>query len=552
MFRTVRTLTRLQPFRPSFGPRHVPFLSTQADSNSTSPQSFVPSTEPSTAHALPLPGGNTTRIHRLEAHSAILNAYNRVSHANTSHTHARLHPADIVPAGRRFCFVGVGLTTNWAGLLTALDGRVFNSTPYVVVVRDVFDRSGSRQCLSDWFAVIADDIVAVHSDLLTPEPRRRIVNVYMKQSDGDYHLVQNDVDFVEYLHSSGWRVVPVSSNHDLEQLRSGNAQIPIQQSTNHVLACAPTAFSYNVGAATDNHFMNEVTKGLATPGQTDSEDIAMKLRRQVLTEFGNLHAKLIDRRDGVGAHVHLFTHEDWHHTPDACFPNNTFSTHTNLETGDAGVLVLYPMRDETRRKERRLVQRLLTRGKRYSHVYDMTREESSERAAFLEGTGSLVLDRVNRIAYVALSARSDLRLARAWGRMMNYTMVPFTSVDEEQRPIYHTNVMMAVGSRVAVVCGESIADQGEREMVVKTLQDTGHDVIMIDYEQTKQFCGNIIELEGFYGQQMLVMSTKAHNGFTQEQRERMLESVERLVHADISTIERVGGGGVRCTIAELF
>lgn len=557
MFRTVLRLTHLQQFRPSFGPRHVLFLSTQAHSDSsttTPPQPFAASTEPSTAHALPLPGGNTTRAHRLEAHATILNAYNRISHANTSHSHARLHPADIVPAGRRFCFVGVGLTTNWAGLLTALEGRAFNGTPYVVVVRDVFDRCDSRRCLSDWFAVIADDIVAVHSDLLTPEPRRRIVNVYMKQNDGDYHLVQNDVDFVEYLHSSGWRVVPVSSKHDLEQLRSGNTKIPIQQSTNHVLACAPTAFSYNVGAATDNHFMNEVTTGLATNhGHTDGQDdMAMKLRRQVLTEFGNLHAKLIDRRDGVGAHVHLFTHEDWHHTPDACFPNNTFSTHTNLETGDTGVLVLYPMRDETRRKERRLVQRLLTRGKRYSHVYDMTREESSDRAAFLEGTGSLVLDRVNRIAYVALSARSDLRLARTWGRMMNYTVVPFTSVDEEQRPIYHTNVMMAVGSRVAVVCGESIVDQEERETVVGTLQDTGHDVIMIDYEQTKQFCGNVIELEGFYGQQMLVMSTKAHNGFTQEQRERMLEGVQRLVHADISTIERVGGGGVRCTIAELF
>lgn len=215
------------------------------------------------------------------------------------------------------------------------------------------------------------------------------------------------------------------------------------------------------------------------------------------------------------------------------------------------MLVLYPMKTPSRRKERDNFERLLSRG-RYTHIYDMTREENAYQPSFLEGTGSLVLDRVNHIAYVALSSRSDLRLARAWARVMGYSVLPFTALDKEGRPIYHTNVMMAIGTRVAVLCSESITDRHQREMVRDSLRSTGHALVEISLDQVGKFCGNVLELENFYGEQVIVMSTAAYNSFTQEQRETMLGHVTHLLHSDISTIEAVGGGGVRCTIAELF
>lgn len=470
-----------------------------------------------------------------------------------------MHPADIVPSANAV-FVGVGLNTNWPGLLAAMDGHVFRNRR-VVAIRDVFDRSSDRECLADWFAVVADDVVAVDVSVVRPDLlRRRFINEYViaeehnvPDSHNDstplgsaYRVVRNDVDLVEFLHSSGYRVVPVSSRAELHALRDGRVPIPLQQSTNHVLLCAPTAFQYNAGAAADNHFMPDM------PPETALNDGGAALRRKVLSEFSALHNVLTEKQGGVGAQVHLFTHEDWHHTPDAVFPNNTFSTHTNLETGDACTLVLYPMKDESRRRERRLVQRLLMRG-RYTQVYDLTREETrADRPAFLEGTGSLVLDRVHRVAYVALSQRSDIRLSRAWARVMDYTLVPFTATDREGRAIYHTNVMMSVGTRVAVVCGESIADARERETVFSALRETGKEVINISYDQVEKFCGNVLELESFFGEQMMVMSSGAHKAFTEDQKETMLGGLKDLIHADISTIEKVGGGGVRCTIAELF
>lgn len=498
---------------------------------------------PSTAHSLPLTGGTASQPQRQALRDHILKQWRTISLPR----YAQWSSADVIPAApdANTTFVGVGLNTNWPALHAAMEAGVFGMHGgKVAAVKDVFDRSGERQTLSDWFALVADDVVAVLKDVVKPTNNtRRFVNEYVR-ADGTgapYSLVRNDVDLIEYLHSNGLRVIPVSSKAELAALREGQKPIPAQQSTNHVLACAPTAFQFNQSAASDNHFMTDEQRAVAEQSS---------LRRQVLTEFADLHAKLTDRRDGVGALVHLFTHEDWHNTPDACFPNNTFSTHTNLETGSACVLVLYPMKDETRREERRLVQRLLQFG-RYTQVYDLTREEDTTNPAFLEGTGSLVLDRVNHIAYVALSQRSDLGLARAWARVMGYTLVPFTSVDRHGRAIYHTNVMMSVGTGVAVVCGESIVDEAERAHVMDTLRTTGHAVVDISQDQIERFCGNVLELESFYGEQVMVMSTGAHDAFREDQRELLLEHTARLVHADISTIEKVGGGGVRCTIAEL-
>lgn len=537
---------RAPKFPLSFRRRVCQTLATEgqtAPGQSGSPAKHPKSPFPSTAHSLPLAGGEDSLSKRSAVHSEIVASWHRLQLPK----HAIWSSADIIPASpdTSAVFIGVGMHTNWPAMHAAMEDGVFGQgVSKVVAVRDVFDRVQNRAVLSDWFALVADDVVAVVRDVVKPtSTTRRFVNEYVRGGgvDAPYVLVKNDIDLIEYLHSNGFRVVPVENKQELVSLRDGTRPIPVQQSTNHVLACAPTAFSYNLSAAADNHFMID----------QDLQSVdGMPLRRKVLTEFAALHAKLTDRRDGVGAQVHLFTHEDWHNTPDACFPNNTFSTHTNFETGTACVLVLYPMKDETRRKERRLVQRLLTSG-RYTQVYDLTREEDAAKPAFLEGTGSLVLDRVNRIAYVAMSARSDLRLATQWARVMGYELVPFTAVDRVGRAIYHTNVMMSVGTRVAVVCGESIADMSERSRVFGLLEETGHHVVDISLEQVERFCGNVLELESYFGEQIMVMSTGAHEAFSEEQRVALLEHTERLVHADISTIEKVGGGGVRCTIAEL-
>jgi len=183
-------------------------------------------------------------------------------------------------------------------------------------------------------------------------------------------------------------------------------------------------------------------------------------------------------------------------------------------------------------------------------VLDLSKDE--EAGKFLEGTGSIVLDRVNRVAYVALSERSDADEAAKWAASLHYSLVTFTASDAQNRPIYHTNVMMAVGTSVAVVCLECVADAAERARLRQSLEGTGHEIVDISREQVNKFCGNVLELEHVQGYPVLVMSTQAYNGFTQAQRETLLKHERDLIHADIATLERIGGGGVRCTIAELF
>lgn len=485
---------------------------------------------------LPLPGGEGTD-------SGMREAVGRVDGVDAR---------DVVVGGKGDVFVGVGERTSWGGVERVL-GR--GGGGRIVVVRDVFDRCGERAGLRDVMRIVGGDVCAVLKGVVGGPGAgegfrmKRFVNEYVV-GQGEWRCVRNDVDLVEWLHLNGYRILPVESRTELERVERGEMPVPLQQSTNHVLMCSPTAFEFNEDAAEDNRFMNVLE------AREENGEPSRAVRRRVLDEFAALHDRLVDRVNGVGVTCHLFTsnapmgfasHELG--APDALFPNNTFSTHTNLETGKSCMLVLYPMKAESRRRERRIAQRLLSRG-RYTHVYDMTREEESQR--FLEGTGSLVLDRVNHIAYVALSARSDLDLARTWARVMGYTVVPFSSFDEEGHPIYHTNVMMSIGTRVAVVCSECIRDPAERHLVLDSLRSTGHHVVDITMDQVNAFCGNVLELEDFYARQCLVMSTGAFNAYTQEQREALTEHTSRLVHADIPTIEHVGGGGVRCTIAELF
>jgi hypothetical protein len=326
---------------------------------------------------------------------------------------------------------------------------------------------------------------------------------------------------------------------------SGQATEGHAQSTNEVLMVAPTAFEFNEVCAEDNHFMSFVSKA-------DKE----AARERVLREYSGLHKMLVDE---VGLKVHLFQHDESHGTPDACFPNNWFSTHGSQElSGTGSALVTYPLKSPNRRLERRKdILDYIKAVKNYErriHLeeYETNEQKKKEQPMFLEGTGCLVLDRANLVAYAALSERCDLALAEKWVEELGYTkLVAFHAYDEQHKPVYHTNVLMSVGTSMAVLCSDSIRDERERQVVLDSLQKTGHQVVEITHKQMNSLCGNVLEVLSSSSHPALAMSTRSFNAFTPEQR-KVLARHASLHHAPIDTLETIGGGGVRCCIAEIF
>lgn len=230
--------------------------------------------------------------------------------------------------------------------------------------------------------------------------------------------------------------------------------------------------------------------------------------------------------------------------PDAIFPNNWVSFHAD------GTAVLYPMLAQNRRTERRLdILESLTRahGFRIARTLDLTTHERDE--AYLEGTGSLVLDRVNRHVYACFSPRTHLDALGDFAQQLDYEIVGFAASDAGGTPIYHTNVLMCIGTRFAVLCAESIEDAERRAAVCRILESTGHDVLGISHEQMHAFVGNMLELRGARGA-VIAMSATALAALTPAQRKR-LEAHGTLVSTPIPTIERYGGGSVRCMLAEI-
>ncbi|GJQ08742.1 hypothetical protein GpartN1_g533.t1 [Galdieria partita] len=480
---------------------------------------------------LNLTGGNLSEEKRRRK---ALEIGNSIANLNMT-SNEKLSNEDVVWIDEKMCLVGIGLRTNYDGFTKALYSGIFNSKR-VAAVRDIFDRSVSHATLSSCVKVVSDDIVVILDSVQNPL-KRRLVNLYFETEKFHFSLERHDMDFTEFLHEAGLRVIPVSTESEVIAFR--REDVPVQQSTNHVLMVAPTAFAPNLYTAEDNFFMDSAR----------SQDVA-DLQQKALHEYASLY-NLVTAKDAAGLRVHLFTHETYHDTPDAVYPNNWFSTHTDLEVGEC-TLVLYPMKAPNRRKERRpeFLQRLFM-FRRYTNVFDLTRHEEAPEPRFLEGTGSLVLDRVNRVAYCCLSERTDLTLARTWARVMGYSLEPFTAWDASGRPIYHTNVMMSVGTHVAVICSSSIQDKEERKRVCSRLMDS-HEVVDISLSQVNSFCGNVLEVENFYGKPVMLMSSTAYHAFDSKQLELLQRYEHDLLHVDISTIERVGGGGVRCSIGELF
>lgn len=307
--------------------------------------------------------------------------------------------------------------------------------------------------------------------------------------------------------------------------------MPERQTTDTVLMIRPARFASNPQTAASNAFQQAAA--VADP------DAARQAAEQ---EFEGLVAAL--EQAGIDVLVWPDTAEPV--KPDAIFPNNWLSTH-----GD-GSVTLYPMEAENRRLERRhdLIENLSTRyGFNVRRVVDLS--DAERRGEFLEGTGSLVLDRANRTAYACLSSRTHERTLARWAEQFGYETVSFAAVDENGRSIYHTNVMMSIGSRIAIVCLAAIASPAELERVRSKLADSGHEIVDVSFAQMRAFAGNVLELVNRTGEAVMVMSERARTALTAEQI-HAIERHARIVAAPVNTIEDQSGGGVRCMLAEVF
>ena len=291
----------------------------------------------------------------------------------------------------------------------------------------------------------------------------------------------------------------------------------------------PVRFESNPLTAASNRFQ----------GKTDSAPA----QQQALAaqEFDALVSEL--RSAGIEVIVIDDTHEP--HTPDAIFPNNWISTHAD------GRVVLYPMEAENRRTERRMeiVDYLGNEGGRLvTELVDLSAHEDSGH--YLEGTGSMVLDRVNRVAYACVSTRTHLDPLGDFAQRMGYDVVAFEAVDSGGVPIYHTNVLMNIGEEVAVICADAIVRDDQRDAVLARLRETGHEVVLLSYAQLDAFAGNMLELRNNRGERVLAMSQQAYDSLDEEQ-QAVLAANGRVISAAINNIESSAGGSVRCMLAEI-
>jgi len=298
------------------------------------------------------------------------------------------------------------------------------------------------------------------------------------------------------------------------------------QSTSHLLMIRPVNFGFNEETAESNAFQNR---------NADKDGVQQK----ALAEFDQMVNEL--RSNGVDVTVIDDTPQPY--TPDSIFPNNWISFHAD------GNIFLYPMQAENRRLERQEdIISQIEDNFTVHRIEDLSRFEVEGK--YLEGTGSMVLDRTNKIAYACISPRTDRKVLALFCKQAGYKDVSFGAFDEHQQAIYHTNVLMCVGSGFVVICLDSIADHHERNEVVTVLKLTHKEIIDISFEQMNHFAGNMLEVKNSAGETLIVMSKSAYEALNQLQKEA-LGKYGKLVYSDISTIEINGGGSARCMMAEV-
>lgn len=303
-----------------------------------------------------------------------------------------------------------------------------------------------------------------------------------------------------------------------------------RQITDSILMVRPGNFKYNEETADDNVFQKKIE------GASESE-----IQKKVLSEFDGM----VDLLQRAGIKVLVYRENENSDNPDSIFPNNWFSTHSD------GSFITFPMLAPSRRGERsesiiEFVKEEFSVEQRYSF------EQYEKENQFLEGTGSMIFDRKERIVYASLSERTHIQLLDKFCLLRNYEKVAFDALDQRGKPIYHTNVMMSVGSQMAVVGLDAIVDSAQRDFVLHRLNQSGKSVIEISQDQIDQFAGNMLQL---YSPEkdthFLVMSETAKKSLTRAQIKRV-NDFATILSIPIPTIEKVGGGSVRCMMAEIF
>ena len=301
------------------------------------------------------------------------------------------------------------------------------------------------------------------------------------------------------------------------------------QTTDTVLMIEPAAFGFNAETAQNNYF------------QVNSENA--ETQNRALQEFNNFVEKL--RSKGINVITMKDTLEP--HTPDSIFPNNWISMHQD------GTVVLYPMCAVNRRWERRNdILEILKRNFSVKEIIDLSAPENDGK--FLEGTGSMIFDHDNKLAYGSVSLRLDEQLFREFCEKFGFEPVVFHSyqtANNERLPIYHTNVMMCVADQFVVICLDCIDDETERVNVVNAIVNSGKEIIEISESQMQQFAGNMLQVHNAEGKKFLVMSQSAYQSLTQEQISN-IEKYSEIIYSDLETIETNGGGSARCMLAEVF
>jgi hypothetical protein len=293
-----------------------------------------------------------------------------------------------------------------------------------------------------------------------------------------------------------------------------------------VVMVRPAAFGFNPETAATNAFQKENT-------ELSRKEIQYRARK----EFDLMVHRLTD----AGITVHVIEDTETPITPDAVFPNNWISFHHD------GSVVLYPMYAPSRRLERRrdLIDRLGAEGYQISRVIDLSPHENEGR--YLEGTGSIVFDHTEGCAYANISPRTHPDVFGELCALLGYSRITFRAVDGRGQSIYHTNVMMSLGSAFAIVCADSISDPVGRKLVLESLQMSGREIVTIGFDQLDRFAGNVLHVQSGEGS-VLVMSTQACLAFTRSQR-RTLEKYARIMETPIPLIEAVEGGSARCMLA---
>jgi len=299
------------------------------------------------------------------------------------------------------------------------------------------------------------------------------------------------------------------------------------QTTDSLLMIRPARFRFNEQTALSNAFQKQL--------ENLSE---AEIRQRAIKEFDDL-VKLLRAND-----INVFVVDDTPEPmkPDAIFPNNWISFHRD------GTVFLYPMLSSNRMAERRAdIIETLKEHFQIRRVVDLSNRENQ----ILEGTGSMVFDHPNKIIYAALSPRTNKDLLEKFASMLAYKPIAFVSLDEKGGEIYHTNVAMCVGEKFAIICLDTIKNTREKESVAKSLRKTKHEIIEISMEQMSQFAGNMLEVRNRFGKSFLLMS-KAARRCLSELQTNQIQKYTKILSANIETIEAVGGGSVRCMMAEIF